>query len=160
VFDRRQYFMWSEIETDPYLRTHARHAWNLFKGPPLPPFLVRNVIARSAEAVQRIRSRGGDVIFIRPPSAPELRSVEDARLPKAKGWDALLAGTHAPGIHSDDLPAAQNLTIPEWSHLNRRCARVFTDAYVRRLVQMTPRLKLRTGAPPPLSRADCVTGSS
>ena len=32
-----------------------------------------NVIARSAEAVRRIRARGGDVIFIRPPSAPQLR---------------------------------------------------------------------------------------
>ncbi len=36
-------------------------------------------------------------------------------------------------MHIDDLPAAQGLTLPEWSHLNRRCATVFTDAYVRRL---------------------------
>jgi hypothetical protein len=46
--------------------------------------------------------------------------------------------------------------IPEWSHLSRKCAAVFTDAYVRRLVQLTNRLKLRPDAPPPLSRADCV----
>ena len=77
----------------PYLRAHARYAWNVFKGPPLPPFIARNVIARSAEAVRRIRARGGDVIFVRPPSAPELRAVEDKRLPRAKGWDMLLAAT-------------------------------------------------------------------
>jgi hypothetical protein len=156
TFDRRQYFMWSRIETDEYLRRHARHAWNVFKGPPLPPFIARNVVARSAEAVKRIRARGGDVIFIRPPSAPELRAVEDKRLPRAKGWDMLIAGTHAPGIHADDLPQAQRLVVPEWSHLSRKCATVFTDAYVRRLVQLTPRLKLVQDAPPPLSRADCV----
>ena len=156
TFDGRQYFMWSRIESDPYLRSHARHAWKLFEGPKIPPFIAANVIARSAEAVRRIRARGGDVIFIRPPSAPELRSLEERRLPKAKGWDLLLTGTRAQGIHADDLPQAQNLVIPEWSHLSRKCARVFTDAYVRRLVKLTPRLKLRADAPPPLSRADCV----
>jgi hypothetical protein len=156
AFDHRQYFMWDRIETDPYLRAHARHAWNVFKGPPLPPFIARNVIARSAEAVQRIRARGGDVIFIRPPSAPELRMVEQTRLPRAKGWDMLLAGTQSKGIHADDLPQAQNLAIPEWSHLSHKCATVFTDAYVRRLTQLTSRLKLRADAPPPLTRADCV----
>jgi hypothetical protein len=156
VFDGRQYFMWDQIETNAYLRTHARYAWNLFKGPPLPPFIAKNVVARSAEAVRRIRARGGDVIFIRPPSAPELRSVEDGRLPRSKGWDLLLAGTNAQGIHADDLPQAQNLVIPEWSHLTRKCATVFTDAYVRRVTELTPRLKLRADAPPLLSRADCV----
>ena len=156
TFDHRQYFLWPRIETDRYLRDHARHAWNLFKGPPLPPFIVRNVIARSAEAVSRIRARGGDVVFVRPPSARELRVVEDRRLPRSKGWDLLIAGTHAQGIHADDLPQAQNLVVPEWSHLSRRCAEVFTDAYVRRLVQLTPRLKLRADAPPPLGSADCT----
>jgi hypothetical protein len=106
--------------------------------------------------VRRIRARGGEVIFIRPPSAPELRTVEESRIPKKLGWDRLLVGANAKGIHIDDLLQAQNLVLPEWSHLSRKCAAVFTDAYVRRLVQLTPRLKLRADAPPPLSRADCV----
>jgi hypothetical protein len=156
TFDRRQYFMWDRIEQPGYLQSHARYAWNLFTGPPLPPFIAHNVVARSAEAVRRIRARGGDVIFVRPPSAPELRSVEDGRLPRPKGWDLLLAGTEAKGIHADDLPQAQGLVIPEWSHLSHKCATVFTDAYVRRLTELTPRLKLRPDAPPALSRADCV----
>ena len=96
------------------------------------------------------------MIFIRPPSAPELRVNEDKSLPRKLGWDRLLVGANAKGIHIDDLPQAQNLVLPEYSHLSRKCAAVFTDAYVRRLVELTPRLKLRAGAPPPLSRADCV----
>lgn len=156
TFDRRQYFMWDRIETDTYLRNHARHAWDRFKGPPVPPFLAERVIARSAEAVRRIRARGGDVIFVRPPSSPELRVYEQQRLPRAKGWDRLLAGTGAKGIHADDLPQAQKLVLPEWSHLSRKCAAVFTDAYVRRLVQLTPRLELRADVPPQLRRSDCV----
>jgi hypothetical protein len=46
--------------------------------------------------------------------------------------------------------------LPEWSHLSRKCAVVFTDAYVRRLTELTPRLKLRADAPPPLTRDYCV----
>jgi len=156
VFPGRQYFLWERLETDNYLRAHARHAWAGFDGPNIPPFVVNRVIARSAEAVRRIRAHGGDVIFIRPPSAPQLRVNEQRRIPRKQGWDRLLAGADAKGIHFDDLPQAQNLVIPEWSHLSRKCAAVFTDAYVRRLVQLTPRLKLRADAPPPLSRVDCV----
>ena len=108
----------------------------------------------------RRRARGGDVVFVRPPSGPQLRVNEEAQVPKAKGWDVLLRNTHSVGVHIDDLPASvQNLTLPEYSHLNRRCSVVFTDAYVRRLTELTPRLKLRADAPPPLSRADCVAQS-
>jgi hypothetical protein len=152
----RQFFMWHQIETDPYLQGHARHAWAGFKGPVVPPAVADKVIARTAEAVRRIRARGGDVVFIRPPSAPELRVNEQKRIPRAMGWDRLLVGANAKGVHADDLPQAQNLVLPELSHLSRRCAAVFTDAYVRRLIDLTPRLKLRADAPPPLSRVDCV----
>ena len=61
------------------------------------------------------------------------------------------------GVHIDDLPAARGLTLPEWSHLSRKCAIVFTDAYVRRLTELTPRLQLRAGAPPALDRSYCVS---
>ena len=35
TFPGRQYFMWDRIESDAYLRGHARHAWDGFKGPPM-----------------------------------------------------------------------------------------------------------------------------
>jgi hypothetical protein len=156
MYPGRQVVMWDQIERPGYLQAHARLAWGGFKGPNVPKRVADKVIARSAEAVRRIRARGGDVVFIRPPSAPQLRVNEQHRIPRALGWDRLLVGANAKGIHADDLPQAQNLVIPEYSHLSRKCATVFTDAYVRRLVQLTSRLKLRADAPPPLSRADCV----
>ncbi|GAA3997334.1 hypothetical protein [Sphingomonas humi] len=154
-FPGRQRFMWGEIEKPGYLQDQARHAWGGFKGPPGRPADIAETIARSRDAVNRIRARGGDVIFIRPPSAPQLRVNEEQRMPKAKVWDRLLAQVPARGIHADDLPAAQGLDIPEWSHLSRTCATVFTDAYVRRLVQLTDRVALRPDAPPPLATANC-----
>lgn len=154
-YDHRQRYLWWRIEQPGYYQDQARNAWGGFKGKPLPPPVITAVIGKSREAVAKLRARGGEVIFLHPPSAPELRVNEEARLPRARGWDALLAGVPAKGIHSDDLPQAQNLDLPEYSHLSRTCATVFTDAYVRRLVQLTDRVTLRADAPPPLSTANC-----
>jgi hypothetical protein len=156
TFDHRQHFLWDRIERDVFLRSHALSVWRGFNRTPVSPQAVPNGIERSARAVRRIVARGGQVIFIRPPSAPELRIKEEQRIPKAVGWDALLRATKSKGIHADELTQAQDLVLPDWSHLTRDCARVFTDAYVRRIAELTPRLQLRAGAPEPLSRQDCV----
>jgi hypothetical protein len=157
VGENRQTRMWDRVEYDPAWRARTRWAWKGFKEKyPFTPELIAKGHARAKAAVDAIRARGGEVVFVRPPSAPELRVNEEAQVPRAKGWDHLLANTRSAGVHIDDLPAAQNLTLPEWSHLNRKCATVFTDAYVRRLAELTPRLKLRPDAPPPLSAKDCV----
>jgi hypothetical protein len=158
VGERRQTWMWPRIEQPGVLQSRARWAWKGFKEKfPFTPQLISKGQARAKIAVDKIRARGGEVVFVRPPSAPQLRINEEAQVPKAKGWDVLLRNTRSAGVHFEDLAAnVQGLTLPEWSHLSRKCATVFTDAYVRRLVELTPRLKLRADAPPPLSRADCV----
>ena len=157
VGEQRATWMWARVEYDPVIRARSRWAWKGFKEKfPFTPQLIAKGLARAKAAVDKIRARGGEVVFVRPPSAPQLRVNEEAQVPKTKGWDALLRNTHSVGVHADDLVQAQNLTLPEWSHLNRKCATVFTDAYVRRLTQLTSRLKLRADAPRPLSRADCV----
>ncbi|MEO5578518.1 MAG: hypothetical protein ABIR25_05645 [Sphingomicrobium sp.] len=162
VGENRATSMWPRVEHDLAYRARTRWAWKGFKEKyPYTPQLIAKGQARAAKAVAAIRARGGEVVFVRPPSAPQLRVNEEAQLPKAKGWDALLRGTKAVGVHMDDLPdAVQGLTLPEWSHLNRQCATVFTDAYVRALAARTPRIKLRADAPPPLTRDNCVPKAS
>jgi hypothetical protein len=158
VGEHRQHWLWRRIEYDPAYRARTRWAWKGFKEKfAFTPQLIAGGLARAKAAVDKIRARGGDVVFVRPPSAPQLRVNEEAQVPKARGWDMLLKDTHSVGVHIDDLPASvQNLTLPEWSHLRRECATVFTDAYVRRLTQLTPRFKLRADAPPRLTRDYCV----
>ena len=158
VGENRATSMWPRVEHDLAYRARTRWAWKGFKEKyPYTPQLIAKGHARAVKAVAAIRARGGEVVFVRPPSAVQLRVNEEAQLPKTKGWDALLRNTQAVGVHNDDLPAeVQNLTMPEWSHLNRACATVFTDAYVRRLASLTPRLTLKKDAPPPLTRDDCV----
>jgi hypothetical protein len=153
-----QAWLWRRLEHDQRLSQHNQNVWHqLFSPTPLDDKTIQALFIRTKIAVDKIRARGGDVVFVRPPSAPELRAVEDKHIPRAKGWDALLAYTHTNGIHIDDLPAAQNLTLPEESHLSRACATVFTDAYTRALAQRTLLLHLRPDAPPALSTPDCVT---
>ena len=158
VGENRATWMWPRIEHDPFYTARTRWAWKGFKEKfPYTPQLIAKGQARAKAAVETIRARGGEVVFVRPPSAPQLRVNEEAQVPKAKGWDRLIANTHSVGVHIDDLPpSVQNLTLPEWSHLNRKCATVFTDAYVRRLAALTPRVKMRADAPRELTRADCV----
>src|SRR5918993_9906 len=93
----------------------------------------------------------------RRPAATQSRAFQrGSTSAQATGWNYLLSNTRSVGVHADDRAQAQNLTLPEWSHLNRTCATVFTDAYVRRLAELTARLQLRPTAPRPLDRLDCV----
>jgi len=124
-------------ERDARLRAHARAVWlhppTSFVGKPVAASVIAMTLNKTRIAVAKIRAHGGEVIFVRPPSAPELRRHEDERLPRARGWNALLAAAKVQGIHADDVPAMKGLLIPEYSHLSRGCAAVFTDAYVRQL---------------------------
>jgi hypothetical protein len=157
VGEHRSTHLWDRVEHDVAYRARTRWAWKGFKEKfPYTPELIARGQARAKAAVDKIRARGGDVVFVRPPSAPQLRVNEEAQLPRTKGWDVLIRNTNSIGIHVDDLPAARGLTLPEWSHLSRRCATVFTDVYVRRLTELTPRFKLRADAPRPLTRSYCV----
>jgi hypothetical protein len=152
----RQSWLWPRLVPDGPLRDHARHVWLSGPKKPVPPQIIAMTQARTRAAVAKIRARGGEVVFVRPPSAGPFRINEARALPRAKGWDALLAAAQVKGAHFEDMPAAQGLEVPEFSHLTRACARVFTDAYVRRLAELTPRLQIRADAPPPLAAADCV----
>jgi hypothetical protein len=152
-----QVWLWRRLEHDRRLSQRMHSVWlQFFPSQPLESQTIDSIMARTKIAVDKIRSRGGDVVFVRPPSAPDLRAIEDKHVPRAKAWDAILGYTHSNGVHIDDLPTVQNLTLPEGSHLSRACATVFTDAYLRDLAGKTPLLHLQPGAPPALSTRDCV----
>lgn len=155
----RQSWMWQRIESDARLRGHARHVWMLpppiNRRGPVPPGLIARTQSATREAVARIRARGGDVVFLRPPSTGPMHAAEEKRLPRKRGWDRLLAAAGVRGIHFEDYASMRGLDLPEWSHLSRRCATVYTDAYVRELARATDRLTLRADAPAALGPSDC-----
>lgn len=134
------------------LQDRVKYGWlPLFTPPPPPPYEPRDAfLARmsqaiearftdAAAAVQRIRSRGGKVVFVRLPVSGKLKELEDRTAPRAGPWDRLIKMTGAPGIYFEDHPELASFNCPEWSHLSAPDSIVFT----RRLI---PHLRSALGA--------------
>ena len=146
--DERETYLWPRLVTDAGLRERARATWManpMGAGPPVADDQIRRTIADAARDVARIRARGGEVVFIRPPSAGPLLDAERRVAPREKVWDRLIAETGTVGIHWEDYAAMQNLDVPEWSHLSRESATVFTRAYVSAIMEKVAWLRDRQG---------------
>jgi hypothetical protein len=130
--------MWSKLETDPDYRALARSIWAEDFDGPLPGMdtpekkqaLIDKQIQRAVDALAKLRARGVQVLFVRPPSAGEYYAFEQRELPRAITWDLLLQRTGARGIHFEDYPELQGYELPEWSHLSTSEAQRFTTALV------------------------------
>jgi hypothetical protein len=151
----RQTWLWERLETDADLRKHAIASWIYDPVPPFTDHAIAHTLEATASAVQTLRARGGEVVFVRPPSARQFRFGEERHLPRERGWDALLKAAGVVGVHFEDHPSMQRLKTPEYSHLSRACALVYTDAYVRALAMLTSRLRLLSSAPIALAPEDC-----
>lgn len=102
----------------------------LFTPPPPPSYIPKDVFMAKigeaiggrfrdvAAAVQKLRARGGKIVFVRFPHSGELKALEDRDTPRARTWDPLLKGTAAPGIYYEDFPELKGFECPEWSHLS------------------------------------------
>ena len=102
----------------------------LFSPPPLPTYIPREEFLKQmggaieqrfhdvATAVQKLRARGGRIIFVRFPSSGELKKLEDRETPRAQIWDRIIKDTTAPGIYYEDFPELSGFNCPEWSHLS------------------------------------------
>jgi hypothetical protein len=146
----RQYFLWHRVEQPGFLQDHAREAWGPFgnERPPLKDEHIDAAIADVVESVKKIRARGGEVVFIRPPSDGPFLEREKRNAPRAKTWDRLLRESGAFGIHYEDYATMRGLEVPEWSHLSRRDAARFTRAYVEVLGERDVRLRTPPVAEP------------
>ncbi len=91
-----------------------------------------SLLAAYVQDVQRIRQRGGQVVFIRHPSSGDFREFEEKYYPREKFFDRLCAETNCLGIHFEDYPEIADFECPEWSHLNSEDAR----SYTRRIIQI------------------------
>ena len=133
----RNTHIWSKVETDPEYRELARSIWaQNFDGPPPPnmdtPEKLQKVIdaqiQRAVDVVAKLRAKGVQVVFVRPPTSGRYLEFDNKVFPRAKTWDVLLAKTGAPGIHFEDYPELQGLDLPEWSHLSKADAERYTAA--------------------------------
>lgn len=128
------------------LQTRIKEGWiPLFTPPPPPSFVPREAfLARmgqavearfgnTADAVAKIRARGGKVVFVRFPMSGKLKALEDLATPRAGIWTRLLKESGAPGIYFEDFPELASFECPEWSHLSAPDAVEFTKRLVPHL---------------------------
>lgn len=126
------------------LQERVKNGWiPLFTPPPFPDYTPKEVlegIGRAVEArfgetvaaVNKIRARGGKVVFIRFPHSGELKKLEDAATPRAGPWTRLMNETGVPNIYYSDYPELI-FDCPEWSHLSGPDSVEFTKRLVPHL---------------------------
>jgi len=96
---------------------------------------LNKIFSDLKSSIDKIKERGGQVIFLRPPSSGESREAEKIAYPKNLFWDKLLSYTNTPGIYFEDYPEMAHFICPEWSHLSPNDAITFTKSLIKILKQ-------------------------
>ncbi len=135
----RQTFMTPMFLTNPVLIKRQTDNWvklgALDKTPGIKGEALEAVFKEVKDAVDKIRARGGQVVFVRPPSSGGYLETETAAYPRQEYWDAMLKYTNTSGIYYTDYPRTANFVCPEWSHLTPKDAITYTEELVRILQQ-------------------------
>jgi hypothetical protein len=130
----RQSKMTAEFLADTNQQIQVRNIWasNRKKNrtPPVRGKSLDSIMTSVKADVDKIRARGGDVVFIRTPSSDTYLIFENKTYPRTEYWDKLLAITRCEGIHFADYPVIDQLTCPEYSHLSPKDAIIYTQNLV------------------------------
>ena len=135
-FDRQEY-MGPLFLADTNKVNKQRSIWAFFgsinKTPPLigPP--LDSLMQAIKISIDKIKARGGQVIFVRTPSSGPMLEKEMAGFPREQYWDKLLSVTQCQGIHFQDDPETNTYICPEFSHLTIPDAIDYTKHLIRAL---------------------------
>ena len=136
-FSRQEYL------ADPFLEDTAqihkqRAIWALFgslnQKPPISGPPLDSMLQTIKVATDKIKARGGQVLFVRTPSSGPFLEKEMAGFPREQYWDRILSVTGCPGVHFMDYPQIASYQCPEFSHLSPRDAEDFTRKFIDILV--------------------------
>jgi hypothetical protein len=135
TFDRQMY-MTDKFLVDTNLQNRVSAIWQFFnsmskKAPPISEADLDAIFQSVKSATDKITARGGQVLFLRPPSSGPALEGERMAFPREKFWDRLLSYTGCAGIHFADYPAIDHFICPEDSHLSRADAALFTQQVIQ-----------------------------
>jgi hypothetical protein len=80
--------------------------------------------------IDKIKSRGGQVFIVRPPSGGSVLARENKLWPREQYWNRLLEYIQIPGLYYTDYPEISGMVCPEESHLTPADAVIFTRTLV------------------------------
>ncbi|MDB5227377.1 MAG: hypothetical protein JWN78_1570 [Bacteroidota bacterium] len=131
----RQEYMTDNFLKDTLQQNQVKGIWAFFakmsKEPPISGVKLDSLLNSVKVSVDKIKARGGQVIFVRTPSSGPFLMGETMGYPKEKYWNRLLLTTKCDGIHFSDYPEIAHFECPEFSHLSQQQAIVFTQNFVR-----------------------------
>jgi len=134
TFDR-QNIMSEDFVKDTNRHKRVKEIWTQFgllnENSGISGDSLQKILSDIKYSVDKIKARGGQVIFVRPPSSGELNIVERKNFPRDQYWDKLLAYTNTDGIHYEDYPETANFICPEWSHLTPADAKIYTTNLIK-----------------------------
>lgn len=138
TFDR-QSMMDARFVRDSSLQKKVQGIWTAFakmntEKPPVGKELDSFLTSVKTD-VDKIKARGGEVLFIRTPSSGPYLEAERKAFPRNQYWDRILEATNCPGIHFEDYDATSHFVCPEWSHLSPAQAKVWTTNLVQAMQQ-------------------------
>ncbi|MBK7433576.1 MAG: hypothetical protein IPI66_06530 [Chitinophagaceae bacterium] len=137
-YDRQEY-MTEAFVADTNQQNIVRGVWKFLgevgKEPPPTGGKLDTLFNMVKANVDKIRARGGKVIFVRTPSSGPFLAGENMGFPREKYWEQLLKATGTPGIHFADYPVIDHFQCPEFSHLSMPDAVIFTKEFIRILAQ-------------------------
>jgi hypothetical protein len=138
-FDRvkfsRQEYMGPLFLADTNQINKQRSIWALFgslnKQPPISGAPLDSLLLTVKIATDKIKNRGGEIVFVRTPSSGPYKEKEGMGFPRDQYWEKILAVTGCPGIHYEDFPEISQYQCPEFSHLSPTDAIDFTKHFIR-----------------------------
>lgn len=129
--------MTTTFVTDTSINNKVSNIWHmLMSGPPPPPMpdsILLSICTIVKNNVEKIKARGGNVVFIRTPSSGAVFEGEKIGLPREIFWNRLLKETNCKGYYFADDPVLANMICPEESHLSPQDAIVYTQQLITQL---------------------------
>jgi hypothetical protein len=135
-FDRQTY-MTDDFANDSIQTKRQKDIWMFFakasKAKPMSGDTLQQYFQRIKTATDKLKSRGVRLLFVRTPASGPMEMGTKQGFPRQAYWEKLLSFTATPGIHYEDYPETAGFICPEWSHLKRSDAVLYTTHLVKTL---------------------------
>jgi hypothetical protein len=122
-----------EMETDTSHQNIQKKIWGRFGFSNNHADSIESIFNHYLPLIKKFKEKGGRIAFVSSPVTGPYLKNDTENFQREKYWDRLIQESNCPGYHFQDYPELKFMDPPEWSHLNRRDADIFTKTIVREL---------------------------